>query len=477
MEKHLDALIKLAKDQGREDALIIEKELNGFRHLYSRHKKMTTDKVDWSKIQPPSQGMVQPYNSLKKTRNQSIEWIRDRLNKLVVLKLNGGLGTSMGCVGPKSIIEVRDGMTFLDLVVRQIQHLNETYDVSVPLVLMNSFNTQEDTEKIIRKYAATEVDVCTFMQSRYPRYHKDTQLPAPGNFDDKDHWYPPGHGDTYEAFVNSGLVDRLLAEGKTWVFCANIDNLGSTVDIDILSHMIENEDDCEFCMEVTDKTLADIKGGTLINYEGTAKLLEVAQVPKDKLEEFKSVKKFKIFNTNNIWVKLDAFKAAVESKSIDMDIIVNGKKLKTGEPVIQLEQAIGAAISAFKGAIGINVPRSRFLPVKNTSDLLLIKSNLFSIRSGGLIMNPARAFPVAPSVKLGGDHFGKVKNFTARFKDMPDIIELNALTVNGDVTFGKGVSLKGTVIIVANPGECIDIPSGAVLENKIVGGNIRILDH
>ena len=73
--------------------------------------------------------------------------------------------------------------------------------------------------------------------------------------------------------------------------------------------------------------------------------------------------------------------------------------------------------------------------------------------------------------------FSKVKDFLKRFASIPDILELDHLTVSGNVTFGRGVSLKGTVIIIANHGDRIDIPSGAILENKIVSGNLRILDH
>ncbi|KAI4833027.1 hypothetical protein KUCAC02_015960 [Chaenocephalus aceratus] len=84
----------------------------------------------------------------------------------------------------------------------------------------------------------------------------------------------------------------------------------------------------------------------------------------------------------------------------------------------------------------------------------------------------------------------KVQQFLCRFESIPDMLELDHLTVSGDVTFGKNVSLKvnhshrhstltttGTVIIIANHGDRIDIPAGAMLENKIVSGNLRILDH
>lgn len=101
--------------------------------------------------------------------------------------------------------------------------------------------------------------------------------------------YPPGHGDLYDALTNSGLLDRLLAAGKEYIFVSNVDNLGATVDVNILQHMIDS--DAEFLMEVTDKTKADVKGGTIIDYEGQVRLLEIAQVPNEHVEDFKSVRK------------------------------------------------------------------------------------------------------------------------------------------------------------------------------------------
>ncbi len=114
--------------------------------------------------------------------------------------------------------------------------------------------------------------------------------------------------------------------------------------------------------------------------------------------------------------------------------------------------------------------------VKSCSDLFLIKSDLYKVNHGELQMNPKRLFGTSPLVKLG-DHFKKVNHFLARFASPPRILELDHLTVTGDVTFGHDVTLQGTVIIVANHGERIDIPSGSILHDKVVSGNLRILDH
>uniref|UniRef100_A0A915APN7 UTP--glucose-1-phosphate uridylyltransferase n=1 Tax=Parascaris univalens TaxID=6257 RepID=A0A915APN7_PARUN len=291
-------------------------------------------------------------------------------------------------------------------------------------------------------------------------------------------WYPPGHGNFYEAFHNSGLLDKFIDMGKQFCFLSNIDNMGATVDLSILNFVAQGREgvEPEFVMEVTDKTRADVKGGTLIEYENRLMLLEIAQVPKDYVDEFKSVSKFRIFNTNNLWVRLNAIKRVVEKHELEMEVIVNPKHLERGVDVVQLETAAGAAIKNFKGSCGINVPRSRFLPVKKTSDLLLLMSNLYDIDSGSLTLSSLRSFPTTPLVKLGSS-FDKVKDYLARFQGIPDLLELDHLTVSGDVWFGKDVSLKGTVIIIANHGDRIDIPPGTILENKIVSGNLRILDH
>jgi len=343
---------------------------------------------------------------------------------------------------------------------------------------MNSFNTDEDTMKIIRKYSGFNVSIKTFNQSRYPRINKESLMPIPRSCrseDDIEAWYPPGHGDFYQSFSNSGLLEDFVGKGKEYCFISNIDNLGATVDLNILNMCINQSR--EFVMEVTDKTRADVKGGTLIQYEGKLRLLEAAQVPKEHEEDFKSVKKFNVFNTNNLWISLPAIQRVLDENTLDMEIIVNPKQLKGGINVYQLETAVGAAMKCFDNASGINVPRSRFLPVKKTSDLLLVMSNLYSLDHGSLEMSPKRMFPSTPLVKLGENNFKKVSDFLSRFGSIPDLLELDHITVSGDVTFGKGVSLRGTVIIIANHGDRIDIPAGAILENKIVSGNLRILDH
>jgi len=441
------------------------------RYLQDRAKGTT---LEWDRIQPPQPAQVIAYEKLPKRENPEL------LSKLAVLKLNGGLGTSMGCVGPKSVIEVREGMSFLDLSVRQVEYLNRIYGVNVPFVLMNSFNTDDDTANIIKKYEGHNVDILTFNQSRYPRIAKDSLLPVPKDFNSPiSDWYPPGHGDVFESLENSGILDELIGRGIEYLFLSNVDNLGAVVDLSVLGHMVETE--AEYIMELTDKTKADVKGGTIIDYEGTVRLLEIAQVPREHTQDFKSIKKFRYFNTNNIWLNLNAIKRVVQNHELELEIIPNNKSIpadKSGDSdlsVIQLETAVGAAIRHFQNAHGVNVPRRRFLPVKTCSDLMLVKSDLYSMKHGHLKIDAARFGP-APLIKLGS-HFKKVSDFQKRVPSIPRILELDHLTITGAVNIGRGVTLKGTVIIVANEGSTIDVPPGSILENVVVQGSLRLLEH
>ena len=162
----------------------------------------------------------------------------------------------------------------------------------------------------------------------------------------KQDWYPPGHGNFYTAFSDSGLLDWFLAEAKQLCFISNMDNVGATVDLDILHQCLAASQ--EFVMEVTEKTRADVKagiqiflwradifhttrvqlkyfssclqGGTLIQYEGKLRLLEVAQVAQERLEDFMSVKKFNVFNTNNLWISLPAIRRVVSRDILDMEV-------------------------------------------------------------------------------------------------------------------------------------------------------------
>nr|AJA32484.1 UTP-glucose-1-phosphate uridylyltransferase [Nosema pernyi] len=455
MKNKLDKLKNKYKDP---------KELDEFYKIYTRYLRTKQNKIKWENIGTPKDRLVN-YNDIDHHTANA----HNLLNKLAVLKLNGGLGTTMGCVGPKSAISVRDGKNFIDLVAKQLKFIKKGYNVEVPLVLMNSFNTESMTSNLIFRHE----NILTFNQSKYPRISTDTLLPL-SDTEAPCSYYPPGHGDVFYSLQQSGMLDKLLNEGKEYLFVSNIDNLAATIDLKLLEYFHEQQ--LEFLMEVTDKTRADIKGGTLIEYEGSLRLLEIAQVPSSKKSEFTSVRKFKIFNTNSAWINLRALKEKLFYGTFDLDIIENKKTVKD-ESVIQLETAIGSAIRFFDKSCGVVVPRSRFLPVKSCSDLFLVESNLFVEKNGALLLNPQRVPATVPTIKLLGSNFKKIDSYEKSFKGIPDLLELDNLTVSGNVTFGKNVTFKGTVIIIADENSTINIPDGSILEDNILYGNLPIIDH
>lgn len=459
-EKPKSTILK-AMEIELENTNLSKENKNKFIKIFSRYLS-NRKKLNWSKIEPIND-KIPIYKNLNET-----DEICDAFNlsKLVVLKLNGGLGTTMGCKGPKSAINVKEDENFLDLVIKQMEELHKNNNICIPLIIMNSFNTQKHTERMLKKYQG----VRTFNQSEFPRILNSSLMPMEGD----NSTYPPGHGDLFSSIYESGMLNQLIKEGKEILFISNIDNLGATVDKKILNYVIKNKHD--FCMEVTNKTRADVKGGTLINYEGKIKLLELAEVPEDYKSEFNSIRKFKIFNTNSIYINLKILKRKMENGGLNLDIIEN-KKIIKGETIIQLETAIGSAIKYFNNPTGIIVPRTRFLPVKSCSDLFLLRSSLFVEEMGTLTLSKLRGYQTLPLVKLLGEKFQKINSFEKRFKSTPDLIELDHLTVSGEVIFGKNVILKGTVIIIANKGNVIQIPNGAILEDCILCGNLPIIEH
>eukprot|EP01088_Endostelium_zonatum_P014004 TRINITY_DN2907_c0_g1_i1.p1 TRINITY_DN2907_c0_g1~~TRINITY_DN2907_c0_g1_i1.p1 ORF type:complete len:548 (-),score=121.95 TRINITY_DN2907_c0_g1_i1:86-1729(-) len=477
-------------------------QMQGFDHLYETWVLQKSLKPDYTLANVP-----QPL-SLTDLKEESPITAKS-LSELAVLKLTGGLALGMGTEQPKAIMEVLNNFTFLDLAVQHVSHLNENHNTNIPLLLMNSFYTDTNVRKVLPKYDNLKTEIIPFVQRRYPRIDKESLLPVASHLNSESalEWYPPGHGDVYDALYQSGHLENLLNQGKKYLFISNIDNLGASINIKILQHLQANPD-IEMLIELTDKTPSDEgKGGALIEVDGQIRLLESEQVPVQQQPLFKSTQKFPHINTNNLWFSLPALHQAIKSgrslaqpgdvvvkrsrsgvvgpaKEFEIEGDEKARSNLMGGVVLQLERAAGAAVSFYERKnIGIvNVPRSRFLPVKNTSDLLLVQSNLYDLKDGVLEVSDKREFKdvkYMPNVKLG-ESFVNVKEYEKRIKPTGtaiDMLECHHLTVIGDVWFGEGVKVKGTVIIVAAQGQRINIPPGAVLDNKIVTGNLRMTDH
>lgn len=388
------------------------------------------------------------------------------LDEVVVVKLNGGLGTSMGMTQAKSLIEVKEGQTFLDLVAAQVLDLRERSGARVPLVLMSSFATRDDSLAALRRHGDLSAGLPPdFVQNKVPKLRADDLTPVAWPDDPAREWAPPGHGDLYTALVTSGMLDALLAEGYRWAFVSNSDNLGAVLEPRILAWLAESG--APFLMEVCDRTPSDRKGGHLARRrsDGGLVLREVAQTPDEDLDAFQDIRRHRYFNTNTLWVDLRALRATFSGAGVlDLPMIVNRKTVdpadRTSTPVVQLETAMGAAIGVFERAAAIRVPRSRFVPVKTTNDLLALRSDAYVVGTGHAVhLAPERA-GVPPFVDLDDEHYKLLADFEQRFPaGAPSLVGCDALHVAGDVTFGAGVVVQGDVT-VQGPAR---VPDGAVL--------------
>jgi len=383
------------------------------------------------------------------------------LDQTVVIKLNGGLGTSMGLAGPKSLLEVKDRLSFLDITARQVEALRaEHAGARLPLVLLNSFRTREPSLAALASYGPLSAELAPdFLQGRVPKLIDDGSLaPAAWPADPELEWSPPGHGDIYPALVGSGMLAAMLAAGYRYAFVANADNLGAVLDPAILCWIAAEQ--APFVIEVADRTAADRKGGHLARRGGGSLVLrEIAQTPAADLEAFADIERHRFFNTNSIWLDLRALEAAIGNDGvIDLPMIVNRKTIDPADvesaAVVQLESAIGAAIAAIPGARAIRVPRSRFLPVKTTDDLLVLRSDAYELTTSGAMQLAPACAGHAPLAELDRDYFRLIDDFQARFaQGAPSLVAAERLTVNGDVSFGARVTVSGSVTVEAPPGE------------------------
>jgi UTP--glucose-1-phosphate uridylyltransferase len=393
------------------------------------------------------------------------------LDRAVIVKLNGGLGTSMGMTGPKSLVEVKDGLTFLDVIVRQVLGLRERTGARLPLVLMNSFSTRDASLEALARHEGVEVDVpLDFVQNKVPKLLADELEPAEWPDDPGLEWAPPGHGDLYAALVTSGLLDELLGRGYRWAFVSNADNLGAVLEPRILAWMAS--EDVPFVMEVADRTEADRKGGHIARRRdgGGLVLREIAQTPDEDVDAFQDTSRHRFFNTNTLWVDLEALRGLLDERDgvLGLPMIVNRKTVDPSDSsspgVIQLETAMGAAIDVFDGARAIRVPRRRFAPVKTTSDLLALRSDAYTI-TDDFRVQPAEGRDGPPVIDLDDEHFKLLPDFEERFPaGAPSLVACERLTVAGDVEFGADVVVRGTVAVEHDGDGRLRIEDGTVLE-------------
>ncbi|MCC2334298.1 UTP--glucose-1-phosphate uridylyltransferase [Cellulomonas wangsupingiae] len=389
----------------------------------------------------------------------------DALARTAVIKLNGGLGTSMGMDRAKSLLPVRGRRTFLDVIADQVLAARKNTGARLPLVLMNSFRTRDDSLAALAAHPALAVDgvPLDFLQNREPKLLVDGLTPVDWPADPTLEWCPPGHGDLYPALYSSGVLTALLDAGFRYASVSNSDNLGATPDARVAGWFAATG--APFAAEVARRTPADRKGGHLVvrRSDGRIVLRESAQTAPEDADAAADIAAHAYFNTNNLWLDLEALAAELDRTGgvLDLPLIRNEKNVdptdRTSPKVVQIESAMGAAIEVFDGAAVLEVGRERFLPVKTTNDLLVLRSDVYDEDDAHRLV---AAVP-APFVDLDPAHYALVGGFDALVPDVPSLRAATSLKVRGRWTFGPDVRVVGDAELVGDGGE---VPASATLD-------------
>jgi UTP--glucose-1-phosphate uridylyltransferase len=422
-----------------------EEAIRAFRSAYERLESGESTMLPTADLEPA--GDVPQFDELPEAEPA------EALEAVAVIKLNGGLATTMGLRSPKSLVEARDGRSFLDIIVGQTLALRRRHDVGLPLVLMDSNSTRSETLQALAEYPELDAGLpLDFLQSMEPKLDAETLAPVSWPKDHALEWCPPGHGDVYGSLRSSGMLESLLERGVRYAMITNADNLGATIEPRIAAHLERNQ--IPFLMEVVEGTEADRKGGHIARRrsDGQLVLRETAQTPDEDQESFRDYRHWRYYNTNNLWVDLRALADTLDWSGgvLELPLIINRKTVdprdKSSTPVIQLESAMGAAIGSFKGAELLCVPRTRFVPVKTTDDLLVLRSDVYSVSDDSVVSAAPERAGNLPYVELDPDYYKLIDDFEARFPDgPPSLREAERLVVHGDVTFGQGVQVRGAV--------------------------------
>lgn len=436
--------------------------IDTFAHYYKKVVSGITGLISDKDILPVTSDNIEDADRIQ----EYAETGRIASSNAVMIKLNGGLGTSMGLTRAKSLLEVKNGKTFLEIILKQAEKRH------LKLALMNSFSTHEDTLNALSKIKPPDSPLL-FLQNKFPKILKKNFAPADWPKNPDLEWNPPGHGDIYSAIYTSGILNTLLDNGIIYAFISNSDNLGATLDESLLGYFVEK--DLSFMMEVAPRTPSDVKGGHIARHkDGRLILRESAQCPENELSAFRDIKRYGFFNTNNIWINLKILHKLIQKSGIvKLPIIRNPKTLdprdENSPKVFQIETAMGAAISLFEGSAVIKVPTSRFLPVKKCNDLLSIRSDRFIFSTeNNLITNPNTGTKTI-QVDLDPKYYGKIDLFDERFSSgVPSLTNCESLTIKGDVRFESNVAIRGKIVITNQGKTQAVIKEGAVVEKDLI---------
>jgi UTP--glucose-1-phosphate uridylyltransferase len=356
------------------------------------------------------------------------------------------------------------------VIARQVLWARREYDVSLPLVFMDSFRTSQDTLAALAPYealAAPDLPL-DFLQNKEPKLRADDLTPVTWEADPDLEWCPPGHGDLYTALRGSGLLDRLVDAGYRQAFVSNSDNLGATPDPKVAEWFARSG--APFAIEAVRRTPSDRKGGHFARRtsDGRIVLRETAQTLDEDKEALADLSRHRFCSTNNLWFDLRAMRDELERRDgiLGLALIKNTKTVDPADPtspeVVQIETAMGAAVEVFEGAQLIEVTRDRFLPVKTTNDLLVLRSDCYRLLDSAALALEDGVEEV-PFVDLDSRHYKLVQEFDRRFPEgVPSLRRARSLVVRGDWTFEAGVTVTGSAEL--------DEPGGRVQAGSSIGG-------
>ncbi|MBK0330181.1 UTP--glucose-1-phosphate uridylyltransferase [Brachybacterium sp. MASK1Z-5] len=450
-----------AAQQKMRDAGVAQTAIDVFSRYYQQLEEGVTGSIP--------EDTISPYLDPPRLEDVTIDpfQAKEAFDRLAIINLNGGLGTSMGMDRAKSLLPVRDGRSFLQIIVEQVLAARKATGSPLPLLFMDSFRTREDTLEVLEQYPDLSVGdlPLDFLQNKEPKLRADDLEPVTWEADPDLEWCPPGHGDLYTALQTSGVLQKLLAAGFKYASVSNSDNLG-TLPNPVLAGWFAASG-APYAAELCPRTPADRKGGHLAVRKSDGRLIlrDTAQTPEEEMDFFTDEHRHPFFHTNNLWMDLEKLDAVLRAHDgvMPLPMIRNSKTVdpsdKSSTPVYQIESAMGAAIEVFEGASAIVVGRDRFLPVKATSDLLLVRSDVYDLDTKSALVQQV---PSAPTVSLDSDHYKLIGDFDARFPHgVPSLREATSLSVTGDHTFGRDVVARGDAVV--GPEDPAQIPGGTVL--------------
>ena len=511
IKKNNFSKIKKINKQFMKDAGLSKNLIKEFIKKLKQFYQNKNFKINWAEVEKLNLDdivFLTDIEKLNKNKNSKIKSDKEILDKLVVIKLNGGLGTTMGLEKPKTLIKLQNSFTILEIIIKQIRYLRKKFNTHLPLIFMNSFYTNNETNKIeLVKNINSEINIkskfnflkknkiieSSFLQNKVPRIFCDTLLPCNWNSFNKNlsenkfyekinsenyknnnpinnfiNWCPPGHADVFFSLYQSKLIDKLISQNFEIAFISNGDNIASTPDLDLLKYILDNKID--WVSEVTPKTNLDKKGGVYYKNKKASKinLLEIAQVEPDFINNFYDTNLFPYFNVNSIWINLKALKNKIKRNKLHFPIIVN-KKIVFEKEIVQLEGAMGAGISNFKKSKVVVVGRERFMPIKNCSDLLRYKSDIYDFDKEKFIFKQKNLDQILEIILP--KEFQDLSKFEEFFQVIPSLVDANYFKLEGELIFDIKIKIIGSVEFKSKTNGAIKKVSDLnrkVFENELV---------